>query len=264
MLPRRAGAEADVVIPGRLCRSHLSFFLVICAFSLFATPIHGQQPDEFISTIEKIKSGVAPVTCAYTAAPSQVNVKVHGTAFFVDAHGVFVTAAHVIQGALDNKACETPALLVRVNASVLGRLNLYGLKFVASECRVDETADIARCKTIADPSEDANIVAKPIFLTITSDIMPEGTPVAFTGFLVNGLIPYTARANIAGYQFGGSEKQGLEVQMLVLDKPAWSGSSGGPVYASNGHVIGLLLQTGNGLAFARHGGRLKEFLNSRP
>src|SRR5262249_30883910 len=156
-----------------------SFFSLLCAFCVFSAPIHGQQPDEFISTIEKIKRGVAPVTCAYAAAPSQFDVRVHGTAFFVDAHGVFVTAAHVIKGALDNKGCETLAVLVRVNATVLGRLNLYGLKFVASECRVDETADIARCKTIVDPTEDANIVAKPIFVTITSDVMPEGTPVAF-------------------------------------------------------------------------------------
>ena len=121
-----------------------------------------------------------------------------------------------------------PTLLIRVDGSSFEILNLYGLKFVASDCRIDDTADIARCKTIEDPSKAGKIVT-PTALEIASEIRPDGTPVAFSGFPVNGLIPYTARANIAGYQVVEmSPKQGLHLRMLVLDKPAWPGSSGGP------------------------------------
>jgi S1-C subfamily serine protease len=156
-----------------------------------------------------------------------------------------------------------PAVLIRLDGSSFEILNLYGLKFVASDCRIDGTADIARCKTIEDPSKAGKIVTKPTALEIASDVRPDGTPVAFSGFPVNGLIPYTARANIAGYQVVEMDPNRDQLRMLVLDKPAWPGSSGGPVYGVNGCVVGMLLQTGIGLAFARPGARLNEFVSSR-
>ena len=246
-----------------LLRPWLSAYLLICASGLFVAPVYGLQPDDFRSAIEKIKSGVAPVTCAHVTAANRFDVRVHGTAFFIDPHGAFVTATHVIKSIAEtkDKSCETPAVLVRTDRSAFTSLNLYGLKFIASDCRIDESADIAQCKTVVDPTEDKKIVAKPAALTIASDLLPDGTPVAFTGFPVNGLVPYTARAIIAGYQFiDGSPKQGLQAQMVVLDKQAWPGSSGGPVYRVDGRVVGMLLQAGNGLAFARPGARLNEFL----
>src|SRR5438477_8602302 len=122
----------------------------------------------------------------------------------------------------------------------------------------------ARCKTIEDPSKAGKIATKPTALEIASDVRPDGTAVAFSGFPVNGLIPYTARANIAGYQAAEiSPNQGLQLRILVLDKPAWPGSSGGPVYGVDGRVMGMLLQSGSGLAFARHGARLNEFVSSQ-
>ena len=157
-----------------------------------------------------------------------------------------------------------PTVLIRVDGSSFEILNLYGLKFVASDCRIDDTADIARCKTIEDPSKAGKIVTQPTALEIASDVRPDGTAVAFSGFPVNGLIPYTARANIAGYQVVEmGPKHGLHLRMLVLDKQAWPGSSGGPVYGVDARVVGMLLQAGNGLAFARPGARLNEFVSSR-
>lgn len=223
-------------------------------------PVHAQQADEFISTIEKIKTGIAPVSCAHASAPSKFDVRVHGTAFFIDTHGAFLTAGHVIKSIVETKdGCETPTVLVRVHGTASESLDLYGLKFVASECRVDQTIDVARCKTLADPNIDEKIVTKPTALTIATDVQPDGRSVAFTGFPIND----TARANIAGYQLiGGTPKQPLQAQMLVLDKSAWPGSSGGPLYGSDGRVMGMLLQTANGLAFATPGARLREFVSS--
>jgi len=253
------------VIAGRLCLVPLSSgFSFVCAFFLLVSPVHAEQTDEFIGTIEKIKTSIAPVTCAHAGAPSKFDVRVQGTAFFIDTHGAFVTAGHVLKSIVEKKdSCETPAVLVLVHGTASETFDLYGLKFVASDCRVDDTVDAARCKTIADPTTDKKIVTKPTALTIATDIQPDGTPVAFTGFPINGLTPYTARANIAGYQFIDSgTKQDLQLQMIVLDKQAWPGSSGGPVYGIDGRVMGMLLQAGNGLAFARHGARLSEFVNS--
>jgi S1-C subfamily serine protease len=254
------------MIVGRRCRAcRLSMCAMISALSLSVTPAHGQQPDEFMSTIEKIKAGIAPVTCDHRTAPSRFNAGVHGTAFFTNAHGEFITAAHVIKGIDAQEDCERPALLVRVEeAGTAGIPNFYNLKFVASECRIDETADLARCKTVEDPTGIEKIVPKPTGLTVTGDIKPVGTPVAFTGFPVSGLTPHTARANIAGYMgIELTSKQGLPAYTtLVLDKSAWPGSSGGPVYGVDGRVMGVLLQTGSGLGFARHGARLSEFVNS--
>ena len=251
------------MIAGRLCRvPRLSACSILCVLFLSSAQAHGQQPDEFISTIEKIKTGIAPVTCGH--APSKLDVQVHGTAFFFDVYGGFLTAAHVIKGIAEHKPCEAPALLVRSNDEA-GTPDFYGLKFIASDCRIDETADLARCKTVEDPTGVEKIVPKPTGLTVAGDIEPVGTPVAFTGFPATGLTPYTARASIAGYMgFEPTSKQGLPAHTtLVLDKSAWPGSSGGPVYSVDGRVMGMLLQTGNGLAFARHGARLNEFLNSR-
>src|SRR5262245_7067241 len=252
------------MIAGRFCRaSGLSAYSLLYALCLPMTSVHGQQPDEFISTIEKIKAGIAPVTCDHLTVPSKGDVQVHGTAFFIDAYGGFLTAAHVIKSIDEHKTCETPALLVRVEeAATPGTSNLYGLKFVASDCRIDETADLARCKTVEDPTGTEKIAAKPTALKVVGDVKPVGTPVAFTGFPVNGLTSYTARANIVGYQgIEPTSKQDLLAYTLVLDKSAWPGSSGGPVYGVDGRVMGLLLQTGSGLAFARHGARLSEFVN---
>ena len=248
--------------PGKL--SSLIGLLTYCGCCLLAAQVYAQQTDQFITTIEKIKTGIAPVACARAAAPINFDVGIHGTAFFIDPHGAFLTAAHVIKGIVENKdKCEMPAVLIRLDGSSFEILNLYGLKFVASDCRIDGTADIARCKTIEDPSKAGKIVIKPTALEIASDVRPDGTAVAFSGFPVNGLIPYTARANIAGYQVVEMDPNRDQLRMLVLDKPAWPGSSGGPVYGVNGCVVGMLLQTGIGLAFARPGARLNEFVSSR-
>ena len=258
-----ASRHSVIHCPGKL--SPLIGLLTYCGSCLLTAQVHAQQTDQFITTIEKIKTGIAPVARTRAAAATNFDVGVHGTAFFIDTHGAFLTAAHVIKGITEKKEkCEMPTVLIRVDGSSFEILNLYGLKFVASDCRIDDTADIARCKTIEDPSKAGKIVTKPTALDIGSDVGPDGTPVAFSGFPVNGLIPYTARANIAGYQVVEmGPKHGLHLRMLVLDKPAWPGSSGGPVYGVDARVVGMLLQAGNGLAFARPGARLNEFVSSR-
>ena len=196
---------------------------LVCAWCLPITPAHAQQPDQFISTIEKMKTGIAPVTCARATAPNK-NTGIHGMAFFIDTHGAFLTAGHVIKSIVGDKdGCETPTVLVRVHGTASENLDLYGLKFVASDCRVDENDDIARCKTVADPTRDGKIATKPVPLTIATDIQPDGTPVAFTGFSANDLTPYTARANIAGISLTAARRNpchacNLQVSMAGVER----------------------------------------------
>jgi len=225
----------------------------------------------FISTIEKVKQAIGPVICPHVAAEHKIEVgPVHGTAFFIDTRGVFLTAGHVIKGLLEageGKHCEAPAVFVPRNEWTLEKFDFFALRFTPSDCKLDEGADLARCKTIDDPALVDKIVSKPAALTIVGDIQPDGTPVAFSGFPVNALIPYTARANVAGYQLVGTgTPQHLQAFGIVLDKAVWPGASGGPVYRQDGRVIGMLLQRGTGetagLAFARHGARINDFLSA--
>jgi hypothetical protein len=244
-----------------------SAFWACCLFSSYGE-LEAQEPETFIGTIDRIKQAIGPVTCPHAMAERTIEIgAVHGTAVFVDAHGLFLTAAHVIKGLLGNKECETPAVFVPLNKWTLDTRNIYALQFAPANCKIDETADLARCRTVEDPTEVSKIVSKPTAVTIESDVQPDGTAVAFSGFPVTALIPYTTRAYIAGYQaVRVGTRHDPEVFGIVLDKSAWVGASGAPVYRLDGRVIGIMLQRGTGdatgLAFARHGARVNEFLNA--
>src|SRR5205085_7888544 len=67
------------------------------------------------------------------------------------------------------------------------------MRFIPSDCKLDDAADLARCKTVEDPTLIGRLASKPAALVIEDVIQPEGTPVAFSGFPVNALTPYTAR-----------------------------------------------------------------------
>lgn len=54
--------------------------------------------DPFISTIEKAKRSVAPVACLNATPVGVINITaIDGSAFLIDEHGTFLTAAHVIK-----------------------------------------------------------------------------------------------------------------------------------------------------------------------
>jgi hypothetical protein len=260
------GARKSIVRTGR----RLRFLFVLWASTVVGglAEVHAQQSDVFIKTIEAVKQAIAPVTCAHPTSPQTIETEgINGTAFFIDTHGEFLTAGHVISSFLQGGKYNNcgPAVYVPIDRWSIENLNLQALRFVPSDCRVDETADLARCRTVEDPTSIGNIVSKPTALTIESDVQPDGTQVAFSGFSVNALIPYTARASIAGYQVGKLRlNEDLQISGFVLDKSAWSGASGGPVYRVDGHVVGMMLQRGSGdasgLAFARHGRRINDFL----
>jgi S1-C subfamily serine protease len=253
----------------RLLSAFCACLVLNCLVLSSPLPIRAEELDAFIGTIDRVKQSIGAVTCAHAGGDRRIELgPVHGTVFFIDTHGVFLTAGHVIKGFVEvreNKNCEMPAVLVPVNKWAVEKLDLFALRFVPSDCKVDEAADVARCKTAEDPTTIDKIASKPAALVVEDDIQPDGTPVAFSGFPVNALIPYTARANIAGYQVTATGSQALQVFGIVLDKAVWPGASGGPLYREDGRVIGMMLQRGTGdtagLAFARPGARINDFLN---
>jgi V8-like Glu-specific endopeptidase len=69
-------------------------------------------------------------------------------------------------------------------------------------------------------------------------------------------MPITSQGHIASYSVRTNE--------FLIDKNAWPGASGSPVYGAEGEVIGLIIQRGlgdgSGLAYARPADFIVDFL----
>jgi hypothetical protein len=122
---------------------------------------------------------------------------------------------------------------------------------MVSQCVIDPRLDLAKCKAIDDPTNISDVISKPAPVIIDDSIPPDGTRVAFTGFPLRALTPLTTRAHIAGYQVenipGGVLTQELRIFGFILDKAAWPGVSGSPLYLIDGHAVGMVLQRGSGV-----------------
>jgi hypothetical protein len=210
---------------------------------LFATAV-AQSDDEFIGAIARIKGSVAPVTCFNP--PQQFSV--NGTAFFVDSEGTFLTAGHVIKEFLPSGAlyrCNQVGIYVPIDAwQRAQQFNARLFLFSPEKCVFDGLVDVAKCKTIDNPMVDKEVHVKPTSIRWAEQAPADGTAVAFTGFPLSAIIPYTSRANIVAYP--PPVKPGAS--HILLDKTAWPGASGSPVYISNGDVVGLIIQRGEGAA----------------
>lgn len=202
--------------------------------------------DPFPNEIARINRSIAPVICR-TRTPEKPVERIVGTAFFVSASGEFVTAEHVIESAGDcQKAVYLP--VNGWNPDPDAEIRLYNF----TQCLRDASADIAVCRTDRDLTTTAHFGTAVTPVIFDTSEHEDGTPIAFTGFPLQIRRPLTARGFLAashpGFMAGGLPR-------LVLDRVAWPGSSGGPVYGANGSVIGMMMERGidrsTGLAFAR-------------
>src|SRR5438552_7874877 len=65
-------------------------------------PLSAEETDAFIATIDRVKQSIGAVTCAHAWGDRPIELgPVHGTVFFIDTHGVFLTAGHAIKGFVD-------------------------------------------------------------------------------------------------------------------------------------------------------------------
>lgn len=206
----------------------------------------GGARDPFPAEIARLSRAVAPVVCR-SGVPEKPVDRILGTAFFVSASGEFVTADHVLVNAGD---CRK-AVYLPVNGwspDPDSEIRIYNF----THCVRDGVSDIAVCRTELDLSTTASLGIAVTPVTLDTGDSQDGTPIAFTGFPLEIRYPLTARGHLAASQpafvAGGLPR-------LVVDRVAWPGSSGSPVYGADGHVMGIVIERGvegtTGLAFAR-------------
>ncbi len=225
------------------------------------------ESEVFISTIERIKLSVVPVVCVAPGIPKWNLLSIEGTAFFVSEDGTFLTPNHVIQGIMSSdrkQPCQVPAIYVPeggwkgINAT---NFDVKFIVFAAAKCATDDTADLALCTPMADLKGLTGHEAVPV--TFETSAQPDGTPVAFTGFPLSRTMPMTSRGSIASHEeirpVGGAFE-------MTIDKGAWPGASGSPVYLKSGRVIGIITQRGigdgSGISIARTCYFIESFVSS--
>jgi hypothetical protein len=231
-----------------------------------ATPRRAPKQDSFVESIAAIKHSIAPVVCVQPHPTANWELfSTEGTAFFVSADG-FVTASHVIDGLTSQKrATPCPRFAVYIPESgvwnrelAAGTSRIRFFLFKKEGCKQNVLLDVAYCVlgggAPALPS-GARMPVTPV--GFEEDPPPDGTPVAFSGFPLSNVSPITAVGFIGGYT-----KDAEGRQTIILDRTAWPGASGSPIYLQNGHVIGIVLSRGTGdaigLAYGR--ARLQRFV----
>jgi V8-like Glu-specific endopeptidase len=167
-----------------------------------------------------------------------------GSGFFISSKGDFLTAAHVVEEMRkDEAACPIAAITLPREAwrpETAGE-DLVWFPFTLSECRLDTDLDIARCRLRGNPPADKQSTFGALPVTFESNLPLDGTEVAFTGFPFEIRDPFTATATVATY---AALRSGKSIPLLVLDRTAWRGSSGSPVYLRDGRVIGIVIAAG--------------------
>lgn len=117
-----------------------------------------------------------------------------GTAFFVDANGSIVTAAHVwtdVTAAAASRSC-TPAVYVEPDGWH-HRQRFTGRSYPVQACFTDATNDLALCSLEGTPFADAAVTVKPLPVHFNNDEPDDGTAIAFTGFPLSNVTPIRER-----------------------------------------------------------------------
>lgn len=213
-------------------------------------PSASAQSVDHVRNIEKAKKTIAPVVCLVKSMKTDkatteglVRFRIMGTAFMVDAEGTFITAKHVVDefdNAPWNDTC-LPAITFPVGGWRRAAVEVRWFAFVKGQCQMNARWDVAVCRTVTNLSKKTEItyeVAK-----ISAERPPDGTSVFFTGFPLQATDPVTSIGAIAG--FAASDNYNT----VSIDKNAWPGASGSPIFLSTGdYAIGMLTRTGAGQA----------------
>jgi hypothetical protein len=192
------------------------------------------------------KNTVAPIVCLVRDAATGAQMtrfQIIGTAFMIDKKGTFVTASHVIGAVLTSPSKEVclPAITFPLGGWKRDpQKNVAWFSFNSGACQVNATFDVAVCRTADDMASKHTEISFDA-ATISTDRPPDGTSVFFTGFPLQATDPITSIGAVAGYSAGDS------YSTVFIDKNAWPGASGSPIYLLDGKtVIGMITRTGTG------------------
>jgi len=244
-------------------------YAVLIAFSLFFT-CSAADKDVPIKTIERIKRSVVPIVCGYIDEQHRFQVvAIAGSGFFVDLLGRFITAGHVLDNwqniSRTRHACG-PSIYIPDHGWKNYEQAITFQSFTFINCARDATVDLAVCQPIENPFTSRRI-SRDLIASVAFDAQawPEGMPVAFTGFPLEFVFPITSKGNVAGH----ARIEGRQANFdYIIDKAAWPGASGSPIYLSNGKVVGIILRAGrnegSGLAFGRSAAVIVDFLTQHP
>ena len=205
--------------------------------------------DPFIGSIEVMKHSVATVACMVVNDVESKILTRRGSAFFISVSGDFVTAGHVIKDmSKRDPPCPVSAIVLPVAQWQPDALNepLVWFLFKPANCAIDTNSDIALCPLGDGPLSTGGPMIVPV--TFHWSVPPDGTQVAFTGFPWGVRDPMTVRAAVVAHRPVWRNER--PVDELLLDRAAWPGFSGSPVYLSDGQVIGVVVasQTDEGIA----------------
>ena len=240
--------------------SLVAFFACGCAAR---NPPNTKPPTPaFVGAIQTIKHSIIPIVCGQAVLDSETKeekiqvILVEGTGFFVATDATFVTADHVIEGALDPTQ-QIPCPRIGFTLPESGewdtalppssRPDFY--EFDGKACKRDKLLDVARCRSKRAIDRTHNIAP----VTFEDAIQPDGTPVAFTAF--QHQIPFSSVGSVSGY---ATPENGP--QEIIIDKPGWPGASGSPFYLANGRVIGMLQLSGTSRGSGQAMGRPSRFI----
>jgi hypothetical protein len=232
-------------------------------------PVIQQAPPAeptFTEAIAQIKRSVTPVVCIQLPGPGgpvePTLVSVEGTAFFLRTDGSFATAGHIIRD-LTNPSrvtkCPTAAIYLPRNGwqPRAANFRIEYFYFSAADCTRDDDLDIAVCRCPRNIKGVLNEDPRPVRLNTA--IQDDGAPAAFTGFPLSTVVPLTSRGFTAAYRGALNEVDGP--RELVIDKSAWPGASGSPIYLEDGSVIAIVIQRGIGDAAGMLMGRPAFFID---
>ena len=238
------------------------FALLLSA--LLVIPAFAGPKDVSVKTIKTVKQGVVPVVCGFLDDKKELQiVKVMASGFFINSQGSFLTARHVLSEwrkvSTKERPC-LPAIYIPIGGWQKSK-HEYSIRwFIFTSCLTNKELDIASCSLINNPFQDAAVSRHIVFLRFENSFSyKDGTPIAFTGFPLDSTIPVTSKGILASYRMAAKE--------MVVDKNAWPGASGSPVYIANGRVIGMIIKRGigkgAGLAYARPGDLIMDFLRDK-
>lgn len=196
------------------------------------------------SSVESAKRYVVPILCVVRDAKTGnqlITFRTLGSGFIIERDGVFITAQHVIKElrAEPFKSVCKAAIGIPLGGWKWENQTIRRFIFNPGECQINMGVDIAVCRTFDDPTKFKDLVFDSATLARIKPAVAE--PIGFSGFPLNAIDPLTSIGIVAGFEFSSN------YNMLTVDKGAWPGASGSPIYRlDNGEVVGMVLQTGTG------------------